>query len=677
MSYNVCMKTFVHEYSSKRLLSDFIRGNYIFNYMGDILVQVFTSVNNEGYIQFLQKEILEVLPNAKIIGTTTNGEISLDGSVLDSTIFSISVFKDTKIVTSLVNSMGDSFTNGVNIINELGIKSNLKLLLTFTDGTYTNGEEYLNGISSINKDVIVSGAMAGDYSKFENTFVFTENAITNDGAAAAGFYNSTTLHIHTDYSFNWETVGKKHIVNKAIKNRVYEISGMATIDFYKYYLGDDIERLLPTVGVEFPLIQEIDGINVARSVLRKHSDGSLSFTGNIKEGAEIQFGHGDVQLIIKKGLENIKNIINSPIESIFIYSSMARRVLLKDNINLEILPLKEIAPISGFFTNGEFYHKVNYENSHPRLLSNTMSILSLSEDDRKIEKISPNIFNKHKIKSYDLNLHRTQAFSTLIKRTTKELECLNQNLSKRVQEEMELNLEKDNMMTLLHAQAQLGSTLEMIIHQWRQPISAITTTLSSLQVYKSAGILTNQMLDENISSLISYAEHINTTIEDFRDLFTSTHKSTNIAIDQLIAKSLTIIKPILKESAIDVQLDVKTQNIINIPVGLMMQVLLNIVKNSIDILNINKVVDPVITIKLYQGDNNNIIEIIDNGGGIPEDILPRIFDKKFTTKDREDGTGIGLHMSKKIIEEKIRGSIVAKNDNNRAIFTICIPLQDL
>jgi signal transduction histidine kinase len=666
------MKTFTHEYSSKEQLENFIKDNYISNYNGDILVQVFTCINNKEYILYLKNELLLFLPNAKIIGTTSNGEISHNGALNQSTVISISVFDKTQIITTLVENTQDGFQNGINLINVLNNKSDLKLLITFTDGLNTNGEEYLNGITSVNDNVIISGGMAGDYSKFEETLVFTEEGITNNGAVAAAFYGKI-LNIHTDYSFNWETVGTKHIVDKSIKNRVYQISGMKTVDFYKYYLGNDIDKLLPAIGIEFPLVLKIDGINTARAVLTKHNDGSLSFAGNIKEGSQVQFGHGDVQLIIEKGLDNIKNIINSPIESIFIYSCMARKALLKDDINLEILPLKEIAPISGFFAYGEFFQNSTPGHSSAKLLNQSMSILAISENNRKIDKVNPNIFNKHKVLPNDLNLHRTQALSSLIKRTTKELEYLNENLNKRVQEEIELNLEKDNMMTLLHTQAQLGSTLEMILHQWRQPISAITSTLSSLQVYKEASMLTDEILDKSINNVLEYTEHINTTIEDFRDLFKATNNNNDIGIDELINKALTIIKPIVREDRINLDLNISIKNIIHIPIGLMMQVILNIVKNSIDVLKINKINNPIITINAYQKNSKNIIEIMDNGGGIPEEILPKIFEKNFTTKHGEDGTGIGLHMSKRIIETKVKGSLTAHNNSNKAIFTITIP----
>ena len=665
------MKTFTHEYSSKELLETFIKDNYITNYNSDLLVQIFTSVNNQEYILYLRDEVLSFLPNAKIIGTTTNGEISMNGSLTHSTVISVSVFEQTKIVTTLVSTKTNSFDNGKELIETLEQQKSLKLLVTFTDGLNTNGEEYLKGIASVNNKIVVAGGMAGDYSKFENTLVFNETHITNSGAVAAAFYNEN-LNIHTEYSFNWETVGKKHRIDKSIKNRVYQISGRTAVDFYKHYLGEDIDKLLPAIGVEFPLVSNIDGVNIARAALIKHDDGSLSFAGNVQEGSEVQLGHGDVQLIIKKGLDNIKNIIKSPIESIFIYSCMARKGLLKEDINFEILPLKEIAPISGFFAYGEFFNSLEKDENQAKLLNQSMTILAISENTKKIEKITPNIFNRND--SNDLALHRTQALSTLIKRTTRELEDLNDNLHLRVKKEITLNEEKDNMLNLLHTQAQLGSILEMILHQWRQPISAITSTLSSVQVYKEAGILTDDLLDENIENILSYTDHINTTIEDFRDLFKSNDKHKDITIDDLINKSLTVIKPIIKENQVTVNVDIDVNQAISIPVSLMMQVILNILKNALDVLEYKNIQNPTITIKAYQIKTNHIITITDNGGGIPQEILPKIFDKNFTTKQKKDGTGIGLHMSRSIMETKVFGKLDVQNiDNDKVTFTITIP----
>ncbi len=670
------MKTVTLEYTSVKQLKEFVLENNISSYNQN-LIQIFTSLNDKLYITNLINNILEFIPNAKIIGATTCGEISNNGALRNSTVISFSKFDKTKIETKLVNANEDSFKAGRHIIKSFeDYNSNsLKLFITFSDGLNTNGEEYLAGISSVNNDVVVSGGMAGDNAMFEETFVFTQSDITNNGSVAAALYNEN-LSIYTDYSFNWETVGKKHIVEKSAKNRVYRISGMTTVDFYKYYLGDDMGRLLPSIGIEFPLILKKNNVNIGRAVLAKHDDGSLSFAGNIPQGSEIQFGHGDVQMIINKGLNSVKHILDQPVESIFIYSCMGRHALLQEDINLELLPLRELAPISGFFTYGEFYHSCNSKVTSNQLLNETMVIVAISENIDMIDEVSPNIFSHNPPSVNDVALHRTQALSILIERTTKELEDLNNQLEQRVKKEVAKNLEKDDMMQVMQSQAQLGDMIEMIIHQWRQPLSGISTVTTSLQLSQEIGTLDDEVLSDMLNRTLSYVNHLNITVDDFRDLFRGETELTPISLGNLINKSLTIINPLIKKESIEVIKDIESDVEILVPISLMMQVMLNIIKNAIDVIIEKDIKDPKIKFKTYIKKNRCVIKIMDNGGGIPYDILPYIFDRKFTTKGAFHGTGIGLNMSKIIIESKVGGKLTANNVGNWAVFNMKIPLFD-
>ncbi len=667
------MKTVTLDYKSQTQLLEFIQDNNIqdTNYL---LVQVFTAMNNEEDINNLRTEILEQLPNAKIIGATTCGEISNEGSISNSTVISFSTFEKTVVETKLLDYRESSFVTGQSIIKSFENTQNeeLKLIITFSDGLNTNGEEYLAGISSINEEIVISGGMAGDNATFTTTYIFNEVSISSHGAVAAALF-SDDLNVYTNYSFNWETIGKKHIVEKSDKNRVYRIGGMTTVEFYKYYLGNDMDRLLPAIGIEFPLVMTRGNVKVARAVLIKHDDGSLSFAGNIPEGSEIQFGHGSVQMIIHKGLDNVKNLLAQPIESIFIYSCMARRALLQEDVNLELLPLREIAPISGFFTYGEFYHNCTKGQCANQLLNETMTILAISESKDITNHINPNVFSHNPPEVDDIGLHRTQALSILIERTTKELESLNNDLESRVTSEVEKNIEKDNMLQMIQAQAQLGDMIEMILHQWRQPLSAISTAISSTQVYKMSGILKDDMLDKTLIDVMRYVEHLNDTVEDFRDLFKAEVNFTNILPTVLIQKSLTILYPLLKIHGIKVESEFESDEIVLIPINLMMQVIINIVKNAIDILIERKIENPIVKFKTYVKKERLIIKIMDNAGGIPEDILPYIFNKKFTTKSDTHGTGIGLDMSKNIVENKVGGKLTANNVGEWAVFNIKIP----
>ena len=669
------MQTLTLEYKTVHNLELFIKKHHIQN-SDNLLLQIFTSNNDKNYIVELVDNILKLLPNVQIIGSTTSGEISNRGSLVNSTVISFSIFDNTKISTKLFNFQESSFNTGAKFINGFDhcTSDELKLLIAFTDGLTINGEEFLDGISSVNNKVTVSGGLAGDYSKFEETLVFTQDDITSKGVVGAAFYNQN-LNVYTDYSFDWETVGKKHIVEKSDKNRVYKIGGRTPVDFYKYYLGEDIGRLLPSIGVEFPLVMKKDGVNIARAVITKHGDDSLSFAGNIPEGSYIQFGHGDIQMIIHKGLESVKSILNQPIESIFIYSCMARKALLQQDVNLELLPLNELAPISGYFTYGEFYHSKNNGIGNNKLLNQTMTVLAISENTEKIEQVTPNIFSHNPEELDSTHLHRTQALSILIERTTKELEELNQTLEQRVAKEVQRNREKDEMLQVVQMQAQLGEMVEMIIHQWRQPISAITSSASSAQIYKESDMLTDDILDNTFDQILKSSEHLNSTIEDFRELFNADKLFKSIHPATLINKSLTIVNPIISKYKIKLQKEYDSHKNIEVPVGLTMQVLLNIIKNAIDALVMKNIKDPIIKIITYDTETTNVIEIWDNGGGIPEDILPKIFDKKFTTKGSDIGTGIGLDMSKTIVETKIGGTITAHNqDGQWAVFTISLPI---
>jgi len=671
------MKNYSLTYQNRELFKEFLQNNNIHDSL-KILVQVFSSTNQYNFIKSLQTMILDNLPSAKIIGTTTDGEISNQGLQENSTVISISIFKNTQIKTEFVNHDSNSFNSGRKIIENLNIQNSdiPKVIIAFADGLHTNGEDFLDGISSVNSNLIVAGGLAGDRSTFVETFVFNEKAITNNGAVIAALYNKE-LNVYTDYSFNWKSIGKKHYIEKAEKNRVYQISGMTPVKFYDYYLGGNIAKLLPAVGIEFPLVINKDGINIARAVLAKHDDESLSFAGNIEEGSEVKFGHGDVSMILNNSIENIENILSNPVESIFIYSCMARKTLLKTEVNVELLPLGEVAPISGFFTYGEFYSNCNDEKSSCKLklLNQTMTILALSESDTLVQKVKPSLFDKNNNYLDILKLHRTQALSELIEKTTNELEDLNLHLENRVKEEVEKSLEKDAIVEANARYAQMGEIIDMIVHQWRQPLSALSTSVSSLQIYKEVNLLTDEQFKETTNKLLNLIEHLNQTIDDFRGFFKTAKTKEHITPKEIFNKANILISSLVDKHEVTLIQDFEFNDSIYVHTSQMMQVILNIIKNGIDAIEENNKKEAIIEIRCFSKENNCIIEIEDNGGGIPKDILPKIFNKRFTTKGESHGTGIGLDMSRTIIESHMNGKLTARNSEKGAVFSISLPLD--
>ncbi|MEA2027512.1 MAG: FIST N-terminal domain-containing protein [Campylobacterota bacterium] len=367
------MKTYNTYFTNQDVLKEFLSFNDIED-SSSLLIQVFSCNYDVDYIDFLVHLIDKLLPNAVIIGTTTDGLIK-DGLIsLEGIALSFTQFEDTSLELFSCSDLKQYFDTGVEVANTL-IESTTKVIVSFIDATSSKAEEYLNGIASTKSDVVVSGGVASDNQEFNKTFVFNKKGIVTNGVVAVAL-NSTKLHVYRDYAFHWVPIGLELKVTQCDKNRVYRIDNRSAVETYRYYLGDDIANRLPQIGIEFPLIIKHHDIDVSRAVISKEKDGSLIFGGNLRQGDTVQFGYGDSVSILDASIKTVEKMRNIPIESIFLYSSMKRRRFMPDTIEQETLAFNAVAPNSGFFAYGEFYTSSSYE-----LLNETMSILALSESD--------------------------------------------------------------------------------------------------------------------------------------------------------------------------------------------------------------------------------------------------------------------------------------------------------
>ncbi len=417
----------------------------------NILIQIFCGENKdvlENILNVLTKE----LPNAICIGSSTDGEIYNSKITTLKTIISISIFENTFIKTSFVNT-GNSFENGKQLANDL-LTDNTKLIITFTDGASANGEEFLNGITSVNEKVIVAGGMAGDNASFQQTFISSQNTILTKGAVGVSL-NSDILKACNAFNFNWSPIGIDHVIEKADRNRVYKISGLTPVDFYKKYLGDYVAKSLPATGIEFPLIVQQNNLGLARAVIAKHDDGSLSFAGNLNEGDIVKLGFGNMELIMSNPLKALFDectVGNS--ETFFIYACMARRRYMPSLMDMEIKPFSKIAPTTGFFTYGEFFH----ENNKNTLLNQTLTVVALSEKiNIETTKKNSNQVSSNKISDHSRSL---QALTHLIQQSSEDY----------VRQSKELKIKTDYAQTVLTSQKQF---LKHAVHETNTPLSII------------------------------------------------------------------------------------------------------------------------------------------------------------------------------------------------------------
>jgi PAS domain S-box-containing protein len=225
--------------------------------------------------------------------------------------------------------------------------------------------------------------------------------------------------------------------------------------------------------------------------------------------------------------------------------------------------------------------------------------------------------------------------------------------------------------------ATLGEMIGNIAHQWRQPLSAISSTASSMKMQHELGILDNDDIPEHTQSIMDKASYLSETINTFRDFIKNEKKYKDLVIQDEMKQAINITLAVLKDAEIDfvdnIDYDVPIQT--KMVSGELPQVIVNIINNAKDILIEKEIKNSKIIISLIAKDDKAIITIEDNAGGIPESIIDRIFEPYFTTKHQTQGTGLGLHMSYQIITESLGGNLYAQNSDIGAKFYIELPLN--
>ena len=248
----------------------------------------------------------------------------------------------------------------------------------------------------------------------------------------------------------------------------------------------------------------------------------------------------------------------------------------------------------------------------------------------------------------------------LVNIKTNRLKIMNKKLATRIKKELDKHQEKDRILAQQQKMVAMGQMIENIAHQWRQPLSVISTSASGLKLKKQLNILEDEELIKSIDKIVDTAKYLSDTIDDFRYFFKPQKDKTKFSLAKNIEKSLSFLEATLKENSIKVEFDYEDIDIIAYETELI-QVFINIINNSKDAFIEKKIKDRVIFISIKKFPNRILIEIKDNAGGVEEDILDKVFEPYFTTKHQYNGTGIGLYMSNQIIKTHLNGDIFMKN----------------
>ena len=260
-----------------------------------------------------------------------------------------------------------------------------------------------------------------------------------------------------------------------------------------------------------------------------------------------------------------------------------------------------------------------------------------------------------------------EKLADMVDKKTKELQDLNSALEEKIAFEVEQSRQKDQIMFRQSRLAAMGEMVGNIAHQWRQPLNAIVLVIQSFKMKSMLGKLDDEFIDKQVNEGIKLGDSMSKTIDDFRNFFNPNKRKEIFCINRVMKEAIDLIRPYYENFGISINFICKNDfEVLGYP-SEFSQALMNLFSNSKDILKEKKEREKYIEIivKVQNNSSYGEILIIDNGGGIPEEVVDRVFEPYFTTKHQSSGTGIGLYMTKEIIGKHMNSSIEVENISHK------------
>jgi len=254
----------------------------------------------------------------------------------------------------------------------------------------------------------------------------------------------------------------------------------------------------------------------------------------------------------------------------------------------------------------------------------------------------------------------------------RELRELNASLETRVDEEVKARREKEKMLIQQSKMAAMGDMISMIAHQWRQPLNQMSYVLMNIDAAYEFKELTPKYMDDKVKEGTKLLEYMSHTIDDFKNFFKPDKAQSDEQISEVVEDTIALVKKSLDAHKITLKLECESDARMMVYRNELLQVILNLITNAKDVLVMNGVNDPQISIRVFLEKEQVHIMVCDNGGGVDASIQEKIFEPYFTTKCEQSGTGLGLYMAKTIVESHMHGTIKLFNTKEGACFDVAL-----
>ncbi len=441
----------------------------------NVLIQVFSGRPVYKHNVEILEDLTSTFPGVSIAGTTTAGEI-MAGSVSEGkVIINFMLFKDSTVKTILIDQ-NHNLTRAGGDIGRAFAPLNPKAVIAFgcgiKDKRTIDGSALIGELQSSLSDTVIAGGQAGDNGAGLTSFVFTETGISDHGVAAAAL-SGETLIVNNQYNLAWIPIGKSLTITRAKGPRVYSIDNETPYELYKRYLGQAVADGLPLSAVDFPLMIERDGITMAIHAMGVNDDGSFDYIHSFHTGEQLKFGFCHAGLLALSAQETYEHLRKQPVDAVFMYSCVSRKWILGEDIDVEVCPISQLAPLAGFFAYGEYF---SHSTGKGFFFSQTMTVLALGEKDRnrildnEAEASCPDNNDSRQLKTLKA-LHR------LVETSAREIEEINSEL---------LQLSQKDSLTGLYNRRYLDAQFSIEIKRasrTKKPLSVILIDVDYFKRY--------------------------------------------------------------------------------------------------------------------------------------------------------------------------------------------------
>ncbi len=679
------MRQLVHYYYHEERLVTWMKENKIVSH-NKLLIEVNFPDSDKNKLKELLSNLSKLLPEATIVGMQSFTSF-VNHKVTDinpQPVISMMEFENSDISVEVIDLSKQQIKNPtLDFLRlEKQIQSNTQAIEILSSYREEGMERLINQIGSkfSHLKVFGGGATSKDPKNHEQ-FVFYKGKIYHK-ALILIFMHGDNLNVELFQAFDWKPISKKKIVSKVEGNTLLTLNKRPALEIYKKYFPNI--KSDSTVALQIPLYLNKNNISSTVNILKINFENqSLDMSQTLEEGDIVQLSIGNYDSMINR-IDEIKHFLqNTPAQGLWLSSSISYEYGFRIPIMHYLSTIKETDQIFGYCSSEEYFNTLNQPytyHSQSFLMatiseSNSEHIALAKSKERDLDPFAlanKNLYSIMHSTAKELN-QITENLENIVDQRTKELATLNKELQIKIKDAVRKEKRQNAIMNQQSRLASMGEILENIAHQWRQPLNTVSWIMNDTLVKAQLGKSDEVNLEKLAKKVNHSIQFLSETVEDFRRFVDHSDIPQTFNLNKVIKSTILLIRETLIRSKIKIELyceeEIKYKGFEND----IKHVVMNIINNARDAFEENQITNGLIVIRVYHEKDALLITITDNAGGIPKKILKNIFEPYFTTKHKTKGTGLGLYMSKEMIE-RVKGSIeVPSIINGKTTFLITLP----